>query len=65
MTEQFAFVVVQEANCSFSSRKKSDELTEDTYQKIKKKSLLKRAKLRAMHLLNDHGTELNPSSEIN
>ena len=36
----------------FSPGKEECELTEDTYAKIKE-VLLKRAKLRAMHLLND------------
>ena len=49
--EQFAFVVYK-GELSRFHLKEECELTEDTYAKIKE-VLLKRAKLRAMHLLND------------
>ena len=49
--EQFAFVVDKGEVSRFHLKKECD-LTEDTYAKIKE-VLLKRAKLRAMHLLND------------
>ena len=49
--EQFAFVVYK-GELSRFHLKEECELTEDAYAKIKE-VLLKRAKLRAMHLLND------------
>ena len=49
--EQFAFVVYK-GELSRFHLKEECELTEDTYAKIKQ-VLLKRPKLRAMHLLND------------
>ena len=51
INEQFAFVVYKGELSRFHLKEES-ELTEDTYAEIKE-VLLKRAKLRAMHLLND------------
>ena len=51
VNEQFAFVVYK-GELSRFHLKEACELTEDTYAEIKE-ILVKRAKLRAMHLLND------------
>lgn len=49
---QFAFVLYKGELSRFSIRE-GEELPEEVYQKIKKDVVLKRAKLRAMHLLGD------------
>ena len=50
--EQFAFVVYKGELSRFHLRE-GGEISEDTIQLIKSEVLLKRAKMRAMHLLND------------
>lgn len=50
--EQFAFVLYK-SELSRYRIVADGELTEDAFQKIKKEVVLKRAKLRALHLLND------------
>lgn len=50
--EQFAFVLYK-GELSRYHLKENEELTEDLFHKIKREVILKRAKLRAMHLLND------------
>lgn len=50
--EQFAFVLYK-SELSRYRIVTDEEITEDTFQKIKKEVILKRAKLRALHLLND------------
>lgn len=50
--EQFAFVLYK-SELSRYRIVADEEITEDTFQKIKKEVILKRAKLRALHLLND------------
>ncbi|XCP83573.1 regulatory protein RecX [Roseburia hominis] len=50
--EQFAFVLYKGELSRFRI-KETGEITEETVRKIKEEVLLKRAKLRAMHLLND------------
>ena len=49
---QFAFVLYKGELSRFSI-KEGGELSEDVYHQIKKEVILKRAKLRAMHLLTD------------
>ena len=50
--EQFAFVLYK-GELSRYQIAEGEQITEDTFQKIKKEVILKRAKLRALHLLND------------
>lgn len=50
--EQFAFVLYK-GELSRYHLKENDALTEDLFHKIKTEVILKRARLRAMHLLND------------
>ena len=50
--EQFAFVLYK-SELSRYRIVTDEEITEDTFQKIKKEVILKRAKLRALHLLNN------------
>lgn len=50
--EQFAFVLYK-SELSRYRIVTDEEITEDIFQKIKKEVILKRAKLRALHLLND------------
>lgn len=50
--EQFAFVLYK-SELSRYRIVTDEEITEDTFQRIKKEVILKRAKLRALHLLND------------
>ena len=52
MNEQFAFVLYK-GELSRYRIVAEQEITEETFQKIKKEVVLKRAKLRALHLLND------------
>lgn len=49
---QFAFVLYKRELSHFGIRE-DEELPEETYMKIRKDVILKRAKLRAMHLLTD------------
>lgn len=51
---QFAFVLYKGELSRYHIAEDS-ELEEETYQSIRKEIILKRAKLRAMHLLNDMG----------
>ena len=51
---QFAFVLYKGELSRYHIAEDS-ELEEKTYQSIRKEIILKRAKLRAMHLLNDMG----------
>lgn len=52
VNEQFAFVLYK-GELSRYRIVAEQEITEETFQKIKKEVVLKRAKLRALHLLND------------
>lgn len=54
LDEQFAFVLYKGELSRYHIAEDS-ELEEETYQSIRKEIILKRAKLRAMHLLNDMG----------
>ncbi len=49
---EFAFVLYKKELDRFGIRE-NEELSEETYHRIKKEVVLKRAKLRAMHLLGD------------
>ena len=49
---EFAFVLYKKELSRFGIRE-DEELPEETYQQIRKDVILKRAKLRAMHLLTD------------
>ena len=49
---EFAFVLYKKELSRFGIEE-DEELPEETYQKIRKDVILKRAKLRAMHLLTD------------
>lgn len=52
--EKFAFVLYK-GELSRYHVKEGQEITSETWEKIRKEVLLKRAKFRAMHLLNDMG----------
>lgn len=52
--EQFAFVLYK-GELSRYNVAVDEEITENIYQEIKKEVVVKRAKLRALHLLNDMG----------